>query len=191
VLVCAYPGSFNPPTIAHLAIAEATLDRGFDRVELILSHQALGKAPVERPSFEQRLLLLRQIAANRDGLSVAVTDQQLLADIADGYDGLVMGEDKFVQILEPSWYASPGARDEAIGRLPRLLVIRRASQPDPSCGPSTGGDGEPVILPDHELVTLPYELAQVSSTGARGGRIEWMAPEARSFQQRTGAWSAG
>jgi len=30
---------------------------------------------------------------------------------------------------------------------------------------------------------------QVSSSGVRGGRHEWMLPEAAAFDARTGAWS--
>src|SRR3954452_21455227 len=45
--VAAFPGSYNPPTIAHLAMAEATCRQcKVDRVDLILSREALGKEHV-------------------------------------------------------------------------------------------------------------------------------------------------
>ncbi len=55
----AYPGSFNPPTVAHLAIADAARRRlGLDRVDLIISRDALGKhpdglVPVEPPELSE------------------------------------------------------------------------------------------------------------------------------------------
>jgi nicotinic acid mononucleotide adenylyltransferase len=191
VTVCAYPGSFNPPTVAHLAIVDAVLARGFDRVELIVSQVALGKGTVERPRFEERMGLLHQVAAHRTGLSVVATEDQLLADIAQGYDALVVGEDKLRQILDPTWYGSPEACDEALGRLPRLLVVPRPTEIGPGSVSLDSAGYNPAILPGIEVVTLPGELAQVSSTGARAGRIDWMVPEARAFQLSTGAWTPG
>ncbi len=46
-----YPGSFDPPTVAHLAIAEAARDQaGLDRVVLAVSRAALGKEQRRQPS---------------------------------------------------------------------------------------------------------------------------------------------
>ena len=59
-----YPGSFNPPTIAHLAIAAAARDqRSLDRVVLAHSHRVLGKGEVERPLFRHRVEVLEAVAA--------------------------------------------------------------------------------------------------------------------------------
>ena len=47
-----YPGSFDPPTIAHVAIAEAALlQAGLDRLDFAISRIALGKE--ERTDFER------------------------------------------------------------------------------------------------------------------------------------------
>ena len=48
-----YPGSFNPPTTAHLAIADAArAQRGLSRIDLVISRVALAKEGVEHPRFE-------------------------------------------------------------------------------------------------------------------------------------------
>ena len=100
-----YPGSFNPPTIGHLAIAEAARDqRGLDRVDFTVSRVALGKEAVERPSFDDRIAVLETSVADIEGLAVVVTDHQLLVDIAQGYDAVVMGADKWAQVLDPAFY---------------------------------------------------------------------------------------
>jgi nicotinic acid mononucleotide adenylyltransferase len=128
-----YPGSFDPPTIAHVAIAEAALRvAALDRVDFALSRVALGKED-RGPVDARRRALERIIGARRD-LGVVVTDAQLVTDIARGYDVVVMGADKWAQVNEASWYESVAARDAALAELPRVLVVPRP-------GYDTGGGG--------------------------------------------------
>src|SRR5689334_4417189 len=108
-----YPGSFNPLTVAHLGIAEAALRaRRLDRVDLAVSRRALNKEHVDRPRFEDRLAVLHHAAGTRSWLGVVVTEAQLLVDIAEGYDVLVMGADKWAQVNDTQYYGnSEAARD--------------------------------------------------------------------------------
>ena len=172
-----YPGSFNPPTIGHLAIAEAARDqRGLERVDLMVSRVALGKAQVERPSFHDRIAVLEASVADIDGLAVAVTDHQLLVDIAQGYDVVVMGADKWTQVLDPAFYeGSVETRDQAVEA---LLELDLAIAPRP-----------PFPVPAGAALDVSPEMIAVSSTGARQGRLEWMTAAARAFDDATGAWS--
>jgi nicotinic acid mononucleotide adenylyltransferase len=58
----AYPGTFDPPTLAHLAIAEAAVRQcRLDRVDLVLSLDPLGK-PGARATLEHRLRVLDEMA---------------------------------------------------------------------------------------------------------------------------------
>ena len=170
----AYPGSFNPPTVAHLAIAEAAVEAcRLDRVDLVVSRSALGKDDVDVPRLEDRLAVLREVGSTRPWLGVVLTEHRLLADIAAGYDVVVMGADKWAQVLDPSWYGSVAERDSALARLPEVVVAPRHDHRP---------DGVVLLeVPDHHLV--------VSSTEVRNGRSEWMLPEAAAFDVRTGAWS--
>ena len=73
-----YPGSFNPPTIGHLAIAQAALaQRGLERVDLAVSRVALGKESTVGPAFEDRIAVVEASVADIDGVAVVVTDDQL------------------------------------------------------------------------------------------------------------------
>jgi hypothetical protein len=175
-----YPGSFNPPTVAHLAIAEAACRAGpLDRVDLVVSEVPLGKDPVTVPTIEDRLAVLHQVVAARPHLGVRTTSAQLLVDIAAGADAVVLGADKWAQVTDPVWYGnSPVARDDATSRLPLVLVAPRPPFPLPSPVPGR------VLVLDVDPAHL-----EVSSTAARAGRRDWMAPEAAAFDERTGAWS--
>ena len=163
--VGAYPGTFDPPTIAHVAIAEAARRQcGLDTVDLVVNADPLGKQGV-RP-LRTRGAMLEAVAADRPWLRVIVTDRVHLADIAAGYDVLVLGADKWAQVLDAGFYASAEERDAAVARLPQLAVAPR--------------DG--MTVPEG-CVTLDVDaaLGDVSSTAARAGRTEVVAPEARRF----------
>ena len=100
-----YPGSFNPPTVAHLAVAEAAVAAaGLVRLDLVLSRVALGKEDLDRPTIDERAAVLREVAGTRPWMGVVITDHRLIVDIARPYDVVVVGADKWRQIKDPAWY---------------------------------------------------------------------------------------
>ncbi len=170
-----YPGSFNPPTTAHLAIAEAARDRHrLDQVVLSVSRSALAKEDVDHPRFDHRIEVIEASVADIGWLSVRVTDRQLLADVAEGFDVLIVGADKWWQIQDPAWYGDdPAARDAAMHRLPTLAIVAR--------------DG--LAIPETNRLDVPGGRTEhVSSTRARDGAVEMMTGAARAFAERSGAW---
>lgn len=163
-----YPGSFNPPTVAHLAIAHAAVRQcRLDRLDLVLSRVALGKEHLGTdggPTADDRARALVALTAGRPWLRVTVTDHRLLADIAEGYDVVVLGADKWSQLVDPHWYGgSTEARDAALARLPEIAVAPRPGH----------------AVPDHSVVLELDDptFAEVSSTAVRDGRTDWIAPE--------------
>ena len=170
-----YPGSFNPPTIAHVAIAAAAREqRSLDRVVFVVSRSPINKEHVDRPLFEHRVDVLRTEVARYQWLDVEITEARLLVDIARGYDVLVMGADKWAQVNDPEYYDDdPAARDAAVAALPTLAIAPRPPF---------------VVPPEHSLIVDAAHVV-VSSSEARGGITQWMAPAARAFDRRTGAWS--
>ena len=157
-----YPGSFNPVTVAHLAIAEAAVaQRRLDRLELVLSRVALAKEddPTVAP-LEARVEALEALRIDRPWLTVAITDAQLVADIAEGYDVVVLGADKWAQLHDPAFYGGdPAARDAALARLPEVAIAPRPPHP----------------VPDDHVLHVPTWVAEVSATAVRAGRHDWRA----------------
>ncbi len=163
-----YPGSFNPPTIAHLDLGQAVREqRNVDVIVWSLSTVTLGKSSDIRPSITERTIVLEAIAKEYDWLEIQVTDAQLLSDIAAGFDVLVMGADKWEQINQAEWYGSEQARDRAIASLPELAVAPRP--------PHQAPPGFLVDFANNELV---------SSTAARQGADHLMLPHAKA----SGLW---
>ena len=160
-MIGCYPGSYNPATIAHIAIAESAWQQlRLERVDLVLSESALGKRTKQGPSAAERAEALRTLLVDRPWIGVVVTHHQLLSQISSGYDVLVMGADKWTQINENHWYESLAAKQAALSNLPRLAIAPRP----------------PHNVPHHAFeLTVARQLWGVSSTAVRSGRTEWKA----------------
>lgn len=164
-----YPGSFNPPTIAHLDLSQAVIkQRKVDVVVWSLSRVALGKVDHKGPTVEERFVVMNQVAKEYPWLEIQLTDDQLFADISKGFDVLVMGGDKWDQINELQWYGGDSsARMAALAALPELAIASRQKH----------------LAPAEYLIELEgVEL--VSSTAARAGAHHLMLPHARA----SGLW---
>jgi len=170
-----YPGSFNPPTHAHLAIADAARrTHDLDHVDLALSRVPLTKEHVSVPTFEHRMEVLEQVVAEHDWLGLLVTDAQLIVEISDGYDVVIMGADKWHQIQDAAFYNNSDAeRDRAMKALPTVAVAPRP----------------PLEVPTEIVLDIAPDLQLISSSGARSGHRSWMHPCAQTFDLETGAWT--
>ena len=160
--------------MAHLDIAAAArAQRRLDVVVFTVSRSALAKQEVQHPEFQHRMHVLIDAVADYSWIEVRSTEQQLLSDIAEGFDVLIMGADKWHQINDPVWYDNdPDKRDVAVGRLPELAIAPRP----------------PLLVPESYALDVPEHHAHTSSTLARAGDIELMLPVAQLFAIETGAW---
>jgi nicotinic acid mononucleotide adenylyltransferase/predicted RNA-binding protein with PIN domain len=159
-----YPGSFDPFTIAHLAIAEAAVHQGaLDRIDLVISRVALAKEDNVH-SVDARVAAIERAAASRPWLGARASDAQLIVELARSYDVVVMGADKWAQVRDPQWYdGSEVARDAAVAALPRVLVVPRPG----------------FEITGAEALDIDEELGAVSSTRARKGEHHLIVAESR------------
>jgi predicted RNA-binding protein with PIN domain len=160
-----YPGSFDPLTIAHVAIADAAVQQAaLDRLDLAISRSALGKEDGAHASVDARIDAISRAARARPWLHGVEIDERLIVDIARGYDAVVMGADKWTQVRDPAWYdGDVSARDAAVAALPHVLVVPR---------PGFEAEGA-------EVLEIDPVLAHVSSTRARAGEHHLRAPGTR------------
>ncbi|MFN2613526.1 MAG: nicotinate-nicotinamide nucleotide adenylyltransferase [Actinomycetota bacterium] len=167
------PGSFNPPTAAHVLLAERALSEGFDRVVYAYARSTVGKRP-NGLIPEDRMLAVRA-AATEAGMSIAVCSHGLYADLAEAAAAafgevelsFLVGSDKVIQIFEERWYEN---REAALDRLfsrARLVVAPRADQ----------GERLKVVLraPENrrfsdrvDILRLHPAVSDLSSTRVRG-----------------------
>ena len=159
-----FPGSFDPLTVAHLAMADgAYADAGLDELVLVLSVQPLAKDHQRQAPVAERLAAIQRAGTSRPWLRGATSEHRLIADLAAGFDVVVMGADKWHQLHDVGFYESQQHQAEALAALPKVIVFHR--------------HGEPEIKRREGLVVLelPRELARVSSTAVRRGADHWRA----------------
>jgi nicotinate-nucleotide adenylyltransferase len=81
--VAILPGTFNPVTVAHLAVAQAGL-RTVDEVVFVLP-RAFPHKPYTGGSFEDRIEMLQAVLPRDSQFSIATSQSGLFKDIAAEY----------------------------------------------------------------------------------------------------------
>jgi nicotinate-nucleotide adenylyltransferase len=125
-----FPGTFNPVTVAHLALARAAL-RVADEVLFALPREFPHK-PYQGASFTQRVEMLRAALEEEAAFSLAATAGGLFAEIAAecrrSYGAaarfsFLCGRDAAERVVE--WdYGRPGAIREMLSRFNLLVAAR-------------------------------------------------------------------
>jgi nicotinate-nucleotide adenylyltransferase len=158
--IALFPGAWNPPTVAHLAMARVALAHA-DEIVWTLPRRFPHKA-FDGATFGQRLEMLCGIARTEGEFSVAVADGGLyfeMAEEAREYFGpepeisLLCGRDAAERIA--TWdYGCPGVFDAMLEKYP-LLVAGRA------------GEYLPHPLHAERVVPIAVNLDEISSTEIR------------------------
>ncbi len=157
-----YPGTFQPPTLAHMAVAQAALARpGISTVTFALSKSAINKAYLT--DSEERAEQLRRALRGHRRLCVEVTKHRLIADIAQGYDLVIVGADKWQQMQDVQYYNfDPHERDAALARLPEIAVVPRSG----------------LLVPANLSMGIDEAYRDVSSSDVRAGDLQWLLESA-------------
>jgi nicotinate (nicotinamide) nucleotide adenylyltransferase len=160
------PGSFNPPTLAHLALAEGALscrEAALDEVLLVLP-RAFPHKSYDGAGFTQRAQMLHAMLGGRTRLAAAATDGGLFVEIARecraAYRGhvqldFICGRDAAERMV--GWnYGNPNFISEILGSF-GLLVASRDGHYEP-----------PPHLTRHiRALPLAADLSQVSASDVR------------------------
>ena len=124
-------GTFNPVTIAHVALARCGLAR-VDEVVFALPRRFPHKE-YTGPGFDERAALLKAVAAGLPSLSAAYTNGGLFIEIArecrDAYGGdirvsILCGRDAAERVV--GWdYGEPGTVDKMFEEFGLMVAARR------------------------------------------------------------------
>lgn len=140
--IIVFPGSFNPPTMAHLALLKearklahqhAVSDAdGSQTIALYtaISRHIVDKEQVERPLVLDRIVLLQTVLQGHlPGAGIMLFNRGLYVEQAEAVRGsflqverlfFLIGFDKIVQILDPRYYEN---RDDALNELFKLAGL--------------------------------------------------------------------
>lgn len=205
--IIVFPGSFNPPTNAHLAMLRQAQQfeqlHGEGKVYAAVSKHTTDKEHVERPLLVDRLVLLETVLQQHaPGVGMMLFNRGLYVEQAEGIRAafpavrrllFLVGFDKIVQIFDPHYYTD---RDAALGELFALAEILVAPRAD-------AGERELRALLEKtenrrfarfvHLLPLDMSYRQVSSTHIRqdfAAHRQDVPPEVARFIQETGAYAS-
>lgn len=183
------PSAFNPPTIAHLALADAAQRFAeLDEVVFALPNDLPHKS-FEGASRGQRIEMLKAVVEGQPARSVVLTDGGLFVEIArelrdihrpGAQISLICGKDAAQRIAAWDYGAGPAFADQ-LGEFTLLVGDREGRYlPDP-------GWGERV-----QAVGLPAALDAISSASLRQRRLrneDWQALTVPSVAQLIEQWN--
>lgn len=198
-----FPGSFNPPTLAHLAMlrqAQAWAKQrhgGHWQAYMALSRQIVDKETVERMTLLDRVMLLERLLAGHAG--VLLLNRGLYVEQAQGIRAtfpqvrrlyFLLGFDKVVQIIDPRYYADRDTALRELFSLAELLVAPRGAQgPEHLHALFARPENRPFARYVHAL-PLDARYREMSSTRARQRvSLDEVPEEVYDFIQRTCPYS--
>jgi nicotinic acid mononucleotide adenylyltransferase len=170
------PGSFDPMTVAHAALAGSV---GAELALLVWSSATLPKErgpgggaapPLLEP--EDRLASMQAWCAPRPWAQVAICSHGLLADQAEAtaaaFPGARLvfgiGSDKVLQLLDPGWYED---RDADLGRLFARAEVAWALRSGDEEPIRAALEREPRWRGRIRRLDLPADVAEISSRAVR------------------------
>jgi nicotinamide-nucleotide adenylyltransferase len=205
--IIVFPGSFNPPTTAHLALLKQA--RQFGRlhggmlVYAAMSKRTTDKETVERPLLVDRILLLDTVLHNHlRHIGILLFNRGLYVEQAEAIRSqypdvgklyFLLGFDKIVQIFDARYYEN---RDKALRELFALADILVA--PRAGAGPAelsallAQPENAPFAAHVHAL-PLDASYRDISSSRVRqslAAHEQDMPPEVRRFVRDTQAYAS-
>jgi nicotinamide-nucleotide adenylyltransferase len=204
--IIVFPGSFNPPTTAHLALLKQAWQfaraHGPMHVYAAISKQTTDKESVQRPLLLDRIILLDTVLRRHlRHTGIMLFNRGLYVEQAEGVHVafpqvtklyFLIGFDKIVQIFDPRYYENRDAALYELFALAEFLVAPRGE----------AGSSELTKLLDQpenrqfarHIHALPLSAAyrDISSTRIRqspGAYEQEVPPEVRRFIRETHAYT--
>jgi nicotinic acid mononucleotide adenylyltransferase len=200
--VAVLPGAFNPPTVAHVALAEAAAP-AFDAVLF-----SLGRVTIDKEEsgllLEDRLWLLERLARRDARFGVIVPNRGLYSGIAEATRralptidvlAFLVGMDKVPQLFDPRYYDDPERELEALFSRARFLVAPRGADDRATLERLLAAPMARPYAARFEWLELASRWRDVSATKARSApataedAARLLPDEVREFLRRTGAFS--
>lgn len=213
--IIVFPGSFNPPTNAHLALLEQARQFAHKQLNAVgdgpqpehihlyaaMSKRITDKEQVNRPLILDRLVLLNEVLQHHlHSAGIMLFNRGLYVEQAQGVHSafpavqrlfFLIGFDKIVQILDPHYYTDRDAALTELFNIAELLVAPRGSDgPEQLQTMLNQPQNKPFTSHIHALPFDPT-YRDFSSTRIREHPAEFqndIPPEVQQFIQQTHAY---
>jgi nicotinamide-nucleotide adenylyltransferase len=205
--IIVFPGSFNPPTAAHLAMLSQAAQFGRlheeMRVYAAMSKRTTDKETMERPLLVDRILLLDTVLHNHaPHTGILLFNLGLYVEQAEAIRSqypevrqlfFLLGFDKIVQIFDARYYEN---RDRALRELFALAEILVAPRAGAGAAELNALLAQPENAPfaSHmHLLPLDTTFRDISSSHTRqrvAAHERDVPPEVLRFIRETGAYSS-
>ncbi len=206
--IVVFPGSFNPPTNAHLAMLRQAQRfeqlRGTGPVSVVyaaISKRTTDKERVERPLLLDRIALLETILQNHTpGVGIMLFNRGLYVEQAEGirtaFPGVtklyfLVGFDKIVQIFDAHYYTDRDAALRELFALAELLVAPRAGSGEEELRKLLDAPQNRQFARHVHLLPLDAQYRDISSTDIRqdfAAHRQDVPPEVQRFIRETHAY---
>jgi nicotinic acid mononucleotide adenylyltransferase len=204
--VIVFPGSFNPPTTAHIALLKQArvFARAHESMTLYaaFSKRTVDKEAVERPLLLDRIVLLDDILRKRLPHSgILLFNCGLYVEQAEAVQQsfprvkrilFLLGFDKIVQILDPHYYQDRDASLSELFKRAELLVAPRGNAGEKELADLLQQAQNQRFTRFIHLLPFNATYRNISSTAARqgaNGSASEVPQEARLFMRETRAYA--
>ena len=205
--IIVFPGSFNPPTIAHLALLKQAQHYSQSQPHPLLLYAAFStltvdKEHVQRPLLLDRVLLLQHLLQTRlPRVGILLFNHGLYIEQAEGIRAsfprvkhifFLMGFDKIVQILDPRYYENRDQSLHNLFALAHLLVAPRGDQGEHELRTLLDQPHNHPFLPFIHLLPFNSQYRTISSTEVRNQKSGYrheIPQEVHRFIVRTRAYA--
>jgi nicotinate (nicotinamide) nucleotide adenylyltransferase len=185
-----FPASFNPPTLAHLAlIKEAMKQSRLDEILILLEIQAMDKEPVGA-ALEDRLTMLKKTFGRDPKVSIGLSNRGLFLEKLKPLRPLypspasfffIVGFDTIVRVLDKKYYQNRSRSLEALFSQCRFLVANRHEDQERALEILFRRREIKAYKERVSFITLPERFSSVSSTLVRekivkGQSIDQLVP---------------
>ncbi|MBT3267796.1 nicotinate-nicotinamide nucleotide adenylyltransferase [Candidatus Poribacteria bacterium] len=183
--VAVLSASFNPPTLAHLRMAEiAHEDLGYPEVVLELAIANVDKAVTDAPLHE-RLMMMRAIAAPRPWTSVAIATHGRFLDkmtaLREHFPSadvcFIVGYDTLVRVFDPKYYADRAAELRALFDQTSFACANRVGSGDGALASLLRAPENATYADGVSSMALDPYHAGLSSTAIRASLASGGVPE--------------
>jgi len=203
--IIVFPGSFNPPTTAHLALLQQTQHYAHQNIPMQLyaamSKLTIDKETVERPLMLDRIVLLDTLLRHHlPQVGILLFNRGLYVEQAQAVHTsfphitrllFLMGFDKIVQIFDPHYYTDREVALHTLFASAELLVAPRGDAgPETLTALLSRPENQPFA---HSVHALPFSgtYRDISSSQVRqhtNARRQEVPYEVRRFMRTTHAY---